>query len=91
MYEEYIKENKIIEKTDKEKDMELIINIMKTKEELEECNKNFEYAEEELIDYYSYKIKASRSKLDYLIKKAKSQGMVLDMINQIDIKYNKAI
>lgn len=91
MYEEYIKENKIIEKTDKEKEIELILNIIKTKEELDEANRNFEYAQDELIDYYTYKIKASRAKLDYLIKEAKSKGMVLDMIKQIEIKYNKVI
>lgn len=91
MHEEYIKENKIKEKTDKEKEIELILNIIKTKEELDEANRNFEYAQEELIDYYTYKIKANRAKLDYLIKEAKSKGMVLDMIKQIEIKYNKVI
>ena len=51
---EYIKENKIIEKNESEKDLDLIISIIKVKKELEEANKNFEFAEGDLIDYYTY-------------------------------------
>ncbi|MBO5412892.1 MAG: DUF2508 family protein [Clostridia bacterium] len=91
MEEEYVRESKIIEKTEEEKELELMISILKARKELEEANKNFEYAEEELIDYYTYQIKASRSKLDYLVKKAKSKGASMDMIKRIEIKYNKAI
>jgi len=58
---EYIKEKLIIDKTEEEKKLELIISIIKTKRELESNNKNFEYAEEGLIDYYSYQIKADGS------------------------------
>ena len=49
--------------------MELLVSIMKSKRELDAANRNFEYAESELIDYYTYQIKAMRSKLDYLVKK----------------------
>lgn len=91
MSEDYIKEEKIIEKTVQEKEIELITSILKTKNELEQANVNFEFAEEELIDYYAYQIKANCSKLDYLIKKAKNNGIVLDNIKQIEIKLNKAI
>lgn len=45
----------------------------------------------DLIDYYTYQIKASRAKFDYLVKKAKQKGLSLDMIDQIDIKFNKVI
>lgn len=55
----------------KEKRMELLINIIKTKKDLDDSNNNFEYAENELIDYYTYQIKANKTKLDYLIKKLK--------------------
>lgn len=51
--------------------MELLINIIKTKKDLDDSNNNFEYAENELIDYYTYQIKANKTKLDYLIKKLK--------------------
>lgn len=92
MYEdEYKKENKVIEKTEQEKEIELMVSIIKTKKELEVANLNFEYAQDDLIDYYTYQIKATRAKFDYLVKKAKEKGIALDMIEQIDIRYNKAI
>lgn len=91
MINEYQREIKLLDKTEEEKEYELIINILKTRKELEEATKNFEYAEAELIDYYTYQIKANRSKLDYLLKKAKNKGIALDTISRIEIKYNKAI
>lgn len=89
--EEYKREVKILEKTEQEKEIELVISIIKTKKELEEANINFEYAQDDLIDYYTYQIKAARAKFDYLVKRAKEKGLALDMIEQIDIRYNKAI
>ena len=80
MQEEYVKENKIIEKTEIEKEVQLIKTIIKTREELKNNNLNFEYAKGELVDYYSYQIKANQAKLDYLIKLAKSKGIQVDMI-----------
>lgn len=91
MEEEYRRERKIIEKSKEEKKIELLVSILKTRKELEEANHNFEYAEGDLIDYYTYQIKAIRAKFDYLLKDAKEQGIVLDVIDQIDIRYNKAI
>ena len=66
-------------------------NKIIVKKELEEANKNFEFAEGDLIDYYTYQIKANRAKFDYLLKKAKENGIVIDMIDQIDITFNQAI
>ena len=66
--------------------MDLIRSVIKTKLELENASENFEMAEEELIDYYSYQIKANKAKLSYLIKEAKNQGFEMDMINQLKIK-----
>ena len=86
MQEEYRREEKIIEKTEMEKEMELIKSIIKTREELKSNNKNFEFAKEELIDYYTYQIKANQAKLDYLIKLAKARGIEVDMIN--DMKFS---
>lgn len=90
MSEEYIKEEKIIDKSDEEKELELIISVLKAKQELNLAHKNFEFAEDGLIDYYSYQIKAIQTKLDYLMKKARKKGITLDMINEIYIKKNKA-
>ena len=69
--EYYIKETVIREKEENEKDEELMESVIKTKLELENATKNFEYAEGDLIDYYSYQIKANQAKLDYLLKKVK--------------------
>ena len=90
MYEEYVRENRIFEKSDEDRNIELIMSVIKAKRDLADANKNFEYAEEELIDYYTYQIKASQSKLDYLVKKAKSRGLALDMINEMYFRKNKA-
>ena len=65
------------------KEIELIKNIIKTREELKNNNKNFEYANIDLVDYYIYLIKANQAKLDYLLKIAKSRGITVDIINQI--------
>jgi len=85
MQEEYLKEQKIKEKTEMEKEIELIKTIIKTREELKRDNRNFEYARDDLVDYYTYQIKANQAKLDYLIKLAKAKGIQVDMIN--DKKY----
>lgn len=82
----YVKENKIIEKNEIEKEIELIRSIIRTREELKAANSNFEYAKEDLVDYYTYQIKANQAKLNYLIKIAKSKGIEVDMIN--DIKFS---
>ena len=89
-HEEYVRENKIEDKSEDEKNLELIVSIIKTKNELDTAHKNFEYAEEGLIDYYTYQIKANQTKLDYLMKKAQKKGIALDMINEIYIRKNKA-
>ena len=82
MQEEYLIEKMIKGKTDKEKEKELIKSIIATKENLQLSIINFEYAEEDLIDYYIYQIKAHQSKLDYLIKIAKRNGIVLNRIEE---------
>lgn len=94
MHEEYIKEKEILERTEEELDIELIKSIIKTKQDLIDSNKNYEFAEGELIDYYLYQIKANQSKLNYLLKKAKNKGLIIDMIREIEIRkqqYNEDI
>ena len=66
--------------------LELIYSIFKTQDELSNETSNYEYAEDDLIDYYSYSIKATKSKLDYLVKKAKNRGIIIDRIKQIELK-----
>ena len=86
MDNEYIKDDKIKDKTEEEKNRELLANIVKTREYLKQAHKNFEFAEKDLIDYFAYDIKANQSKLDYLIKLAKSKGLVMNfyVLNELD-------
>ena len=85
MIEGYFQESEIENLNEIEKEEELIRNIIITRKELKNADKNFEYAEDELVDYYIYQIKANQAKLNYLIKVAKMKGITVDMIN--DLKY----
>ena len=85
MEEVYMKESEIENIEEKERENELIKNIIKTRRELKNVDKNFEYAQDDLVDYYIYEMKANQAKLNYLIKMAKMKGITVDMIN--DIKY----
>ena len=87
MQEDYLMERMIKGKTDKEKEIELMQTIIETKEMLKLAIRNFEYAEDDLIDYYTYQIKAHQAKLDYLIKIAKRKGIVLSRINELKVRY----
>ena len=76
-------------KTEKEKEIELLQTIMDTKEKLKVARSNFEFAEDDMIDYYTYQIKANLAKLDYLIKVAKRKGIVLNRINELKFRLFK--
>ena len=78
MENEYIKEEKIKDFTDEERNRQLLINIIDTREKLKKAHCNFEFAEGDLVDYYSYEIKANQAKLDYLIKLAKAKGLIMN-------------
>ena len=91
MEDEYIKEQKIKEITKKQKEEELIKCVMKTKLELEVARNNYEYAEDELIDYFAYQIKANQAKLDYLLGRIKKRGIILDLATKIELKNKKVI
>ena len=85
MEDGYMKESEIENMDEREREIELIKNIIKTRRELKKVDKNFEYAQDDLVDYYIYEMKANQAKLNYLIKMAKMKGITVDMIN--DIKY----
>lgn len=88
----YIKDGKDIkEKSDKEKELELLISIINAKHDLENACMNYEYAEGNLIDYYLYEIKSNQSKLDYLIKTAKEYKIQNDVIKSISLKRKKVV
>ena len=76
---EFIKENSlIIDKTDKEKKNQLVNSILSTRDQLNKAHINFEFAENGLIDFYAYEIKALQTKLDYLTKIAKIKKIVFN-------------
>ncbi len=55
----------------------LIIDIKKVKSDLADAYSNFNYVSDTLmIDYYTYQIKAFETRFEYLIKKAKTLGIV---------------
>ena len=85
MEDGYMKESVIENIEEREREIELIKNIIKTRRELKNVDRNFEYAQDDLVDYYIYEMKANQAKLNYLIKMAKMNGITVDMIN--DIKY----
>ena len=73
---EFVKENPIpVDKKKKKKKTQLIHTILLTRDELNKAHKNFEYAEGDLIDFYTYQIMALQAKLDYLTKVAKIQNI----------------
>ena len=85
MQEEYVKEKKIVDKTKKEMNQMLIQSIINTSNNIKIAQKNYEFAEDDLIDYYLYSIKANQSKLNYLIKISKKSGIELSRIEKLQI------
>lgn len=84
--EYYVRNNPIIEKSETDQDIELMKSLIKTKSELEIANRNYEFADEELIDYYTYQIKANQAKIDYLLKIIKKKGLILDIVNETGLR-----
>lgn len=84
--EEFKKEEIIKEKDELQKEKDLIKMIIQTKEELKSASKNYEFADSDLIDYYIYQFKANQAKLDYLIKIAKTKGINVDFIKDIQFR-----
>ena len=85
MQEEYVKEKKIVDKSKEEMNRILIQSIINTNNNIKIAQKNYEFAEDDLIDYYLYSIKANQSKLNYLIKTSKKNGIELSRIEKLQI------
>ncbi len=75
MYDEFVKEAQINDKTDFEKNNELLQNIVFVKNSLANMYNNLQFADSDLIDYYTYQIKAEEAKYNYLIKQAKKKKL----------------
>lgn len=83
MEEKFLEERLPLEQSELEKEKELINNINKVRNDLKNARNNFEYAENELVDYYIYQIKANQAKLNYLIRLAKMNGLKVDFVETI--------
>lgn len=79
---EYEKESIIVDIPDKDKNLQLIQNIIVTRNDLRKAHINFDFAEDELVDFYTYQIKALQSKLDYLTRLAKLKNIEFDLLDE---------
>ena len=80
MKKDFIKEMKVMDRGKVDTYKELMNNIEKVKTNLEIDYNNMQFAEDRnLVDYYTYKIKAEEAKYDFLLKEAKKveTGMYL--------------
>ena len=82
---EYIQKRKFKDKEKEAMNIMLIQSIIRTNKNIQVAQNNYEFAEGELIDYYLYEIKANQSKLNYLIKKSKKNGLELDRIKKLQM------
>lgn len=80
MEKDFIKEIKVLDRSNVDTYKELINNIESVKKSLEKDYNNMQFIEDkDLVDYYTYKIKSEEAQYDYLIKEAKKveTGMYL--------------
>jgi len=57
-------------------EQELIKTALEARDEWIETSRNFDYVHEEmLVDYYTYRMKASEVRYDYFIKLVKEKGL----------------
>lgn len=60
---------------------EIMESIRDAKNEWINASMNFDYADnQDLIDYYTYRIKACEIRYDYYLKKAKEIGLKVDIL-----------
>ena len=72
MEKNFIKEMKVMDREKVDTYQELMSNIEAVKKNLERDYKNMQFVENrDLVDYYTYKIKAEEAQYDYLIGEAK--------------------
>lgn len=77
----FIKERYANDMSEEEERREILRSIINTRKELFNVNRNFDFASnDEVIDYYIYKIKTIQAKLNNLIKIAKEKGIEVNKI-----------
>lgn len=75
MYSEYVREADILDLNENQKNDDLLKNIKVVKETLNNMYNNLQFADSDLIDYFTYQIKAEEAKYNYLIKQAKKKNL----------------
>lgn len=71
MREEFIKESNVLDKSNEVKELDLYEEIEISKKKLNAYYENMNFATGNLIDYYSYQIKAEQAKFSYLMQEVK--------------------
>ena len=66
--EEYIREGKIVDRTEEEINKDLYQDLENSKRILNNLYENLNFVSNDLIDYYTYKIKAEEAKYRFFIK-----------------------
>ena len=62
---------------------DLIYSLKDAKKEWIDANMCFEFADaQEMVDYYTYKIKASQVRYEYFLKAAKEKGIKIETIDE---------
>ena len=82
----YDKDFYLPEKTEEDRNKELLDTILQTKKVIYEANLNYEMAEGKLIDYFLYTIKAEQARFDYLVSRAIAMGISVDVGEQLNVK-----
>lgn len=72
MEKDFIKEVKLMDRNQADTYKDIISNIENVKKTLDRDYKNMQFIEDRnLVDYFTYKIKAEEAQYDFLIKEAK--------------------
>lgn len=76
-----------------DEDMDILKNIESARKEWLNATVNFEHiSENDIIDYYTYNIKACQIRYEYLLKKAKEKGLKVSRLStQESIANNNVI
>ena len=64
---------------------EILENLKRAKEEWLDANMNFEYVDDQdIVDYYTYRILASQVRYEYFIRKAKEKGYRVESLEKLE-------
>jgi len=68
--------------------LELVESIKSARKEWIDASTSFEYvSDKEIVDYYTYKIKACQVRYEYLLKKAKNLGVKAETLETLRLLF----